>query len=254
MEHLRRADDWTNLLQKVSLVIFPLNPVLYWVEHRLCTERELACDDRVLNSGPGRKAYAICLTHLAEYSILRRSLNLALGAWEKRPELVHRIQRILAQPMLSMGRKPAMVATGSLIVGTLGCALVLAHSPQVVSFVPSEISAHIAQSTVAPHLTEMSRQLGGTPQLVKAVMPQKATTPGIPISKARVRSATLHAHRRERPVQMRQQLFVLTEWTDMGSQSRLFMTVARNQAAQPVVIPASYAVVQTPNGWLILQI
>ncbi len=30
--HLRRADDWINLLQKVSLVVFPLNPVLVWIE------------------------------------------------------------------------------------------------------------------------------------------------------------------------------------------------------------------------------
>ena len=64
MEHLRRADDWTNLLQKLGLVLFPLNPVLLWVEHRLCAERELACDDRVVSSIAGRKAYALCLTHL----------------------------------------------------------------------------------------------------------------------------------------------------------------------------------------------
>jgi beta-lactamase regulating signal transducer with metallopeptidase domain len=35
MEHLRRRDDWTNLLQKMGLVLFPLNPVLLWVERRL---------------------------------------------------------------------------------------------------------------------------------------------------------------------------------------------------------------------------
>ena len=40
MEHLRRRDDWVNLLQKVSLVLFPLNPVLHWIEKRLCMERE----------------------------------------------------------------------------------------------------------------------------------------------------------------------------------------------------------------------
>ena len=42
--HLRRADDWINLFQKLSLVVFPLNPVLIWIERRLCLERELACD------------------------------------------------------------------------------------------------------------------------------------------------------------------------------------------------------------------
>ena len=42
MEHLRRGDDWTNLLQKLSLVVFPLNPALIWIERQLCVERELA--------------------------------------------------------------------------------------------------------------------------------------------------------------------------------------------------------------------
>ena len=45
MGHLSRADDWINLFQKIGLVLFPLNPVLMWVERRLCYERELACDD-----------------------------------------------------------------------------------------------------------------------------------------------------------------------------------------------------------------
>ena len=104
MEHLRRGDDWTNLLQKIGLVFFPLNPVLLWVERRLCAERELACDDRVVRSSAGRKAYALCLTRMAEFSILRRSFSLVLGLWERRPELVRRVQRIISQPVRSMGR------------------------------------------------------------------------------------------------------------------------------------------------------
>ena len=131
MEHLRRADDWTNLLQKIGLVLFPLNPVLLWVERRLCAERELACDDRVVRSSAGRKAYALCLTRLAEFSILRRSFSLVLGAWERRPELVRRVHRILRQPVRSMGRKPAMVATGGLLAGALGCAVLLVAQPAV---------------------------------------------------------------------------------------------------------------------------
>ena len=54
--HLGRADDWMNLLQKIALVIFPLNPALAWVERRLCFERELAVDERVLRAFEGRAA------------------------------------------------------------------------------------------------------------------------------------------------------------------------------------------------------
>src|SRR4051794_17218593 len=168
MEHLRRGDDWTNLVQKIGLVLFPLNPVLLWVERRLCAERELACDDRVMQSSAGRKAYALCLTRLAEFSLFRRSFSLVLGLWERRPELVRRIQRIASQPVRSMGRRPAMAATGSLLAGALGCAVALSHSPQLVSFVPTR-PAEFQTGSLDPH--EVARALGGTPQLMKAAMP-----------------------------------------------------------------------------------
>src|SRR5882757_4682194 len=71
LEHLRRGDDWLNLLQKLSLVLFPLNPVLVWIERRLCYERELACDDGVLRRTKAPKAYATCLTSLAERGLDR---------------------------------------------------------------------------------------------------------------------------------------------------------------------------------------
>ena len=72
MEHLRRGDDWINLLQKLSLVVFPLNPALLWIERRLCLERELACDAGVIRATGAPKAYATCLTTLAERSLDRR--------------------------------------------------------------------------------------------------------------------------------------------------------------------------------------
>ena len=117
MEHLRRRDDWTNLFQKAALVLFPLNPVLLWVERRLCAERELACDDRVLRSSGAAKAYAICLTRLAEFSMIQRSLSLALGAWERQSELVRRVHRLLRRPTESMGDRQAQFLTAGLILG-----------------------------------------------------------------------------------------------------------------------------------------
>ena len=104
--HLRRADDWINLLQKVSLVVFPLNPVLMWIERRLCLERELACDDDVLRLTKAPKAYATCLTNLAEHRLSRRAAVLSLGAWEKRSELSRRVHSILRGGQ-GMGRTQA---------------------------------------------------------------------------------------------------------------------------------------------------
>ena len=146
MEHLRRRDDWTNLLQKLVLVFFPLNPVLLWIEHRLCSERELACDDRVLRLGSARKSYAACLTKLAEFSIVKRSAALALGAWEKQSELSRRVQRILFTREAGMGAWATRTISAILITALLGGSAILARSPILVSI--SNVPVSIEEAPV----------------------------------------------------------------------------------------------------------
>jgi hypothetical protein len=153
VEHLRRGDDWLNLVQKLSVAVFPLNPALVWIERRLCRERELACDDGVLRVTGAPRSYATCLTTLAERSLERRESErrelerrseaaLALGAlgpgaFGTRSELSRRVYRIL-------NRQPALrpVWAGALCVAlTAGLgvgAVELARSPELVSFAAPE--------------------------------------------------------------------------------------------------------------------
>ncbi|MFP5237326.1 MAG: M56 family metallopeptidase [Acidobacteriota bacterium] len=277
MEHLRRHDDWTNLIQKIGLVLFPLNPALVWVEKQLCAERELACDDRVLHSGGGRKAYALCLTHLAEHGMLQRGYALVLGAWERRPELVRRVQRILSEPARAMGRKPALAVTGGLVVAALGCTVTLAHAPQIVSFAPAVEQAR----TLAP-IDARELGLGGTERLVSATMPARPrtmvkplhATKAVPaIQRHRVRRqpmpATRLAELRTPPQPMPEATIVMTQWSGAGlSQVTIAAvpvlelepngTVVRSapqhrKAAAAFTMRTALAVV-TPDGWFILQI
>jgi beta-lactamase regulating signal transducer with metallopeptidase domain len=262
MEHLRRADDWTNLAQKLALVLFPLNPALFWVERRLCAERELACDDSVLSSSCGRKAYALCLTHLAEYSMLRRGLSLALGAWERQSELVRRVHRILRRPGKSLSARQTMIFTGSLTLAGLLCALVLARSPQIVGFTQPVTSS--AQAYLLPHpdFQAMNREnLGAHAQLVKAVMSQRPLQPlsanattgttNPPRKNAALRSSKRHY------AQPQQAWVVMTEWTDMDAPPRVVFAVSQGdpgpgKRAQGHRV--SYAAVPIPNGWLLVRI
>ena len=94
-EHLKRRDDWTNLFQKLTLIVFPLNPALSWMEQKLCGEREMACDEGVVRITNAPRAYATCLANLAERGLERRAESLSLGAWQRRSELVRRVHRIL---------------------------------------------------------------------------------------------------------------------------------------------------------------
>jgi beta-lactamase regulating signal transducer with metallopeptidase domain len=244
MEHLRRADDWTNLVQKLALVLFPLNPALLWVEHRLCAERELACDDSVLKSSCGRKAYALCLTHLAEYTMLRRSLNLALGAWERQSELVRRVHRILRRPATQMSGRRTLALTGGLMAAVIACAAGLAHSPQLVAFNEAAPSAQ-AQTAQAQTAQAQSDPLSaarfqavrtgtqqnraqasfGSARMVNAMMSMTSLPNAAQPANATRRNTTVHAAG-QRAVAMQQTWIVMTEWTG-DSAPQLVFTVAR---------------------------
>lgn len=143
-EHLRRRDDWSNLLQKIGLVVFPLNPALLWMERRLCREREMACDEGVIRATHAPRAYAACLASLAERGLQRRAEALELGAWQRRPELARRVHSILRR-----NHALSPVANAALM-GVLGCGLAvgsleLARCPQLIAFVPAR-SAETAQA------------------------------------------------------------------------------------------------------------
>ncbi|HEY2859824.1 MAG TPA: M56 family metallopeptidase [Terracidiphilus sp.] len=262
MEHLHRGDDWTNLLQKLALVLFPLNPALAWVERRLCAERELACDDRVLRAGSGRKAYALCLTHLAEFALVRRGFSLVLGAWERRPELVRRVERILSEPARSMGRRPATAVITGLTAGALACTLMLARSPQLVRFASPVHVAEAQNASTAQDAQELGRELGGKPQFVKATLP--ASKSALPARHAVVRKAAsklptpsrLADLRMPPPPDLTRTMLIMTDWDDdMGIPPQVVFAVARARQHQPpLVIRTTFAVVRTPMGWLVIQI
>lgn len=135
--HLSRRDDWLNLLQKLALVVFPLNPALAWIERRLCFERELACDEHVLAATGAPKAYAECLATLAEYRLQRRGLvqglALALGALGRESELTKRVLRILSGGVRMEKNHARLVFGGSMLV-LVFAASAMERSPQVVGF------------------------------------------------------------------------------------------------------------------------
>jgi hypothetical protein len=267
--HLRRADDWINLLQKVSLVVFPLNPVLMWIERRLCLERELACDDEVLRLTKAPKAYATCLTNLAEHRLGRRAAALSLGAWEKQSELARRVQSILRGGDV-MGRTQARVVMGVLVAGLVGGSVELARSPQLVSFSGTIMPAMVASDSaagdrVAGYQTVAFREQNnraGMPHetLMKASMPvnrgaaltDSPQAPAVPVKKV------VKKHHRVPPVvQSRvrmpalrhaQGVVVLTSWAETERPGIVFAVTEER------VISASYAAVRTAGGWLVIQL
>ena len=95
LAHLRRYDDWINLLQKLFEALLPIQPALFWIGHQLSLERETACDDWVIAATGTAKPYATSLTRIAELTLWARCGILASGAAGHPSQLFVRVQRLL---------------------------------------------------------------------------------------------------------------------------------------------------------------
>jgi beta-lactamase regulating signal transducer with metallopeptidase domain len=262
-EHLRRSDDWTNLLQKLALVVFPLNPVLFWVERRLCLERELACDARVLSTGENlRKSYATTLTRLAEHSILRRGLNLALGILGHRPcpsELSTRVHRILTRPAKTLTRAQTRLATGIVLAGVVALSATLAHAPSLITFTP-EASPEQATNLSATGLGSeaWAPKLVPARALANPAYRTVETVAHLPIATPRRIKRTHTPQRAFSAPRGINTAYRVAEF-EAVPRSRLTLTVATGPQVQQFVVSAvayvpAYAAVRTPDGWVIFQL
>ncbi len=139
LAHLRRWDDWTNLAQKIVKALFFFHPAVWWIEQRVSIEREMACDEAVLVETARPRAYAECLAHLAEKTLIQRSIALAQAALGKLHQTSQRVSRILdANRPAATARswKPAV----SLVAGfAVACVLGIARAPRLIAF--SDIGA-----------------------------------------------------------------------------------------------------------------
>jgi beta-lactamase regulating signal transducer with metallopeptidase domain len=154
LAHLRRYDDWTNLAQKIVKALFFFHPAVWWIEKKISLEREMACDDVVLAESENPRAYAECLVHLAEKSVLRRGVALGQAAVGKIRQTSLRVAQILDGNRPTGARSgwklAASLVTGFAVLSAVG----VSSGPRLVAFETSE-SGKVA--TTAPHaLTPMT--------------------------------------------------------------------------------------------------
>lgn len=119
LAHVRRFDDWTNLLQKIAEALLFFSPAVFVIGRQLSVEREVACDDWVVSATGGARPYANCLTRLAELAASRPISALpTLGAVFTQKQIFTRIERLLDRTRDTRPQVAASVAwaaAGSLI-------------------------------------------------------------------------------------------------------------------------------------------
>jgi hypothetical protein len=243
LAHLDRGDDWTNLLQKLLRALSPLNPALVWAERHLCRERERACDDAVLDAAGNPRAYATCLTKLAENKLLRQVTALAPGLWQRHSELAGRVENILHRrrnlgPVFSGG----LVAAG--LVASLCGVLALQRAPGLVSFaVEKPLAADV--STAPLHRAHAAQ--------CQAHYQEAVFHPAV--SQTGVRANILPKPHTARPVHTsrRLQFVQVTEDQDGAGMTLVLFTVELPQKSQ-APHGELLQTLPTPDSWIAFQI
>lgn len=210
--HLRRGDDWTNLIQKIVRALFFFHPAVWWIENRLSVEREMACDDAVLAETANPRGYASCLVSLLEKSLAQRGWSMAQAAVHRAHEASLRLAQILDtnRPVATRVWKPALGMVG---VFSMVCLMALPHTPEFVAFDrgtlsnPETHSAHVysaalgrssfgssfSQSSVGPSSIKTAAVIPASFRVSEAV--KNESLPGLPSgTSAKAVSVRVPAH------------------------------------------------------------
>jgi beta-lactamase regulating signal transducer with metallopeptidase domain/polyhydroxyalkanoate synthesis regulator phasin len=149
LAHVDRRDDWGNLAQQIIQAALFFHPAVWWICARLSLEREIACDDHVLEASGRPRAYALTLANIASRMNHYGHL-LAPGVSNNNSQLQQRITMILntnrdRSPRLARSRL-GLFTTATALLAVLainaGPRLVLAQSPAPAA--PESPSAEVA--------------------------------------------------------------------------------------------------------------
>lgn len=154
LAHLKRRDDWTNLLQKVVRAVFFFHPAVWWIENRLSLEREMACDEHVLATQANPRAYAECLVSLAERGFLHRAVAMAQGAVSRVRECSARVAQILnaSGPGSAKASRLALVSAAS---GSVLMLATFAQAPNLVVFGSYSTPTQMASAEVSDRAAQI---------------------------------------------------------------------------------------------------
>jgi len=187
LAHLRRWDDWTNLAQKVVKALFFFHPAVWWIEKNISLEREMACDDAVLAETARPHAYAACLAHMAEKTLVRRSLALAQAALGRLRHTSLRVAQIL-DTNRPRGAKPGWRFALSLGAGfVIACSFLASKEPRLIAFqdvrpdsvgpaIASFVKPAIAPVPMATRTAARTVRASSQPRLPRVVMAKDKRT------------------------------------------------------------------------------
>jgi beta-lactamase regulating signal transducer with metallopeptidase domain len=185
LAHVGRRDDWGNLAQQLIQAGLFFHPAVWWVSARLSLEREIACDDYVLEGSGRPRAYALTLANVASRMQQCRHL-LAPGVSNNNSQLQKRITMILNKhrdrtPRLARSRL-GLFTTAAAMLAVLalnaGPRLVLAQPPAVPP-APAEPASPEPPAPPEPPTPPDAPEVEGVPAGLPPDLPEADSGPRI---------------------------------------------------------------------------
>lgn len=164
LAHLRRGDDWTNGLQRLIQALLFFNPAVLYVAAQLDLEREVACDDWVVDQTKEVRPYATCLAKMAEVTAWPHRPLAAPGVFVTRRGLSVRVERLLRAGR-NIRTSVAFGPTGAIVAALVVSFFVLQNVAPSFAFTLPQQQAAVAPATAVPHA------------VVARVTPRAKTTP-----------------------------------------------------------------------------
>lgn len=143
LAHIRRHDYFVNLLQAVVEILLFYHPAVWWLSHRVRSEREFVCDDMAVAATGDALIYARALTTLEQ--LRRREGSAALAVAANGGSLMQRIQRLIKTQ--TPARRGHLPLAAGLSVMLLALASIYGAGAQVIASAAVEVEPIVKEAT-----------------------------------------------------------------------------------------------------------
>jgi beta-lactamase regulating signal transducer with metallopeptidase domain len=149
LAHLRRNDDWINVIERLAQAVFFFNPGILWLIAQLDLEREIACDDWVLQQSEALP-YATCLEKIVTTALWPHRAMQAPGMFVTRRAMSVRIERLLSKHR-DVRTSASILPTGLVVAGLMAfCVGAVVVSPSFKYTSGAAPAEHVAVSSAKP--------------------------------------------------------------------------------------------------------
>jgi beta-lactamase regulating signal transducer with metallopeptidase domain len=150
--HFARYDDYALIVERLIEALFALHPVVRWIARQIDLEREVACDDRVVEATGQPHPYARCLTRVAELTGgVRAPFSAAAAATRGGSHLTRRVEMLLDKTRRTGARwLKTRVACAVAVVAAL--AWMAGRAPALLAFTTPSVTTP-PPSRVVPAVT-----------------------------------------------------------------------------------------------------